>query len=180
MMNFDQINNQYENEPHKTPGLSKKEITRRIELIREIKDIVENELTREYTAVESNQAAQAAAQERARYDKGEDGEFDQTRELDNRQVLQHQKQMLKDQDQDLEGVIGVVKATKYEAQDFGSEIKSQNVRIQKLGDDMDRTEANMIDADSKMQNLLANTNHCYLWCIIAGEMAIVILFFFIL
>ena len=76
--------------------------------------------------MESNQAALAAAQESARYDKGEDGEFDKTRDLDNRQVLAHQKQMLKDQDQDLEGVIGVVKATKYEAQDFNSEIKSQN------------------------------------------------------
>ncbi len=53
MMNFDQINNQYENEPHKTQ-VSKKEIARRIELIRQIKDIVDNELTREYTAVESN------------------------------------------------------------------------------------------------------------------------------
>jgi len=45
---------------------------------------------------------------------------------------------------------------------------------------MDRTEANMVDADGKMQNLLAKSNHCHLWMCIAGEAAIMILFFFIL
>ena len=74
----------------------------------------------------------------------------------------------------------MVKATKYEAQDFNTEIKTQNAQITKLGDDIDRTEANMIDADSKMQNLLAKSNHCYLWIIIVVEIAILILFFFIL
>ena len=38
----------------------------------------------------------------------------------------------------------------------------------------------MIDADSKMQNLLAKSNHCYLWIIITVELLILILFFFIL
>lgn len=114
MMNFDQLKETYTNEPHKIQE-SKKEIARRIELIKVIQDLVSQELAQEYRAVENNQAALAAAQERARYDKGEDGEFDQTRDLDNRQVLMHQKQMLKDQDNDLDEVIGVVKATKYEA-----------------------------------------------------------------
>ena len=74
----------------------------------------------------------------------------------------------------------MVKATKYEAQDFNTEIKGQNVRIEKLGNDIDRTEANMIDADNKMQNLLAKSNHCYLWIVITVELLILILFFFIL
>ena len=72
-----------------------------------------------------------------------------------------------------------MKATKYEAQDFNTEIKGQNVRIQKLADDIDSTEENMIDADNKMQNLLAASNHCYLWGIIALEALIMILFFFV-
>ena len=74
----------------------------------------------------------------------------------------------------------MVKATKYEAQDFNTEIKGQNVRIEKLGNDIDKTEANMIDADNKMQNLLASSNHCYLWMVIVIELLILILFFFIL
>ena len=74
----------------------------------------------------------------------------------------------------------MVKATKYEAQDFNTEIKGQNVRIEKLGNDIEKTEANMIDADNKMQNLLASSNHCYLWMVIVIELLILILFFFIL
>ena len=58
--------------------------------------------------------------------------------------------MIKDQDDQLDEVIGVVKATKYEAQDFNTEIKGQNVRIERLGNDIDKAEENMIDADNKM------------------------------
>ena len=58
--------------------------------------------------------------------------------------------MIRDQDDQLDEVIGVVKATKYEAQDFNTEIKGQNKRIEKLGEDIDRAEENMVDADNKM------------------------------
>ena len=88
--------------------------------------------------------------------------------------------MIRDQDGQLDEVIGVVKATKYEAQDFGKEIKTQNAQIQKLSDDITRTEDNMIDADNKMQHLLATANHCWLWCIIVCEIIVLILFFFII
>ena len=179
MMNFDQLCDQYQNESHRFPGLGKKEIARRVNLITELKDLVNGQLTQEYRAVENNQAALAAAQDKARYERGEDGEFDQTRDLDNKQVLGLQKNMLRDQDDQLEEVIGIVKATKYEAQDFNTEIKGQNVRIQKLADDIDQTEENMIDADNKMQTLLQASNHCYLWGIIALEALIMILFFFV-
>ena len=59
-------------------------MARRVNLINDIKDLVQNQLTQEYRAVENNQAALSAAQEKAKYDRGEDGEFDQTRDLDNR------------------------------------------------------------------------------------------------
>ena len=88
--------------------------------------------------------------------------------------------MIRDQDEQLDGVIGVVKATKYEAQDFNTEIKGQNARIEKLGEDIDRAEGNMIDADTKMKHLLASSNHCYLWIVVVVELIILILFFFIL
>ena len=61
MMNFDQLMDQYQNESHRFPGLGKKEITRRINLITELKGLVNGDLTTEYRAVENNQAALAAA-----------------------------------------------------------------------------------------------------------------------
>ena len=150
MNKFDQMQDQSTNEPHKFNGISKKELARRIKLIEDLKDLVNGQLTQEYRAVENQQAAIAAAQDKERYNRGEDREFDQTRGLDNRQVLVVQKNMLKDQDGQLEEVIGIVKATKYEAQDFNTEIKIQNKEITKLGEDIDHAEENMIDADNKM------------------------------
>ena len=88
--------------------------------------------------------------------------------------------MLKQQDGQLEEVIGIVKATKYEAQDFNTEIKAQNAQITRLGEDIDKAEENMVDANSKMENLLAASNHCYLWMVIVVELVIMILFFIVL
>ena len=45
---------------------------------------------------------------------------------------------------------------------------------------MTRTEENMVDADSKMQTLLAASNHCWLWVVIVVELGIMILFFWVL
>ena len=60
-MNFEQLQDQYTNEPHRFNGLGKKELAKRIQLIEEIKDLVNGQLTQEYRAVENNQAAMAAA-----------------------------------------------------------------------------------------------------------------------
>ena len=60
MSNFDQLMYYYQNEPHKYPGVNKKEINRRIALINEIKDLVSGQLTQEYRSIENNQAALAA------------------------------------------------------------------------------------------------------------------------
>ena len=54
MSNFDQILYYYQNEPHKYPGVNKKEITRRITLIDEIKELIAGQLTQDYRGVESN------------------------------------------------------------------------------------------------------------------------------
>ena len=78
------MQDQYTNEPHKFNGIGKKELARRIKLIEDLKDLVNGQLTQEYRAVEKQQAAIAAAQDKERYNRGEDREFDQTRGLDNR------------------------------------------------------------------------------------------------
>ena len=38
----------------------------------------------------------------------------------------------------------------------------------------------MVDANSKMENLLAASNHCYLWMVIVVELVIMIVFFIVL
>ena len=56
--------------------------------------------------------------------------------------------MLREQDKQIDEVIGVVKATKYEAEDMKTELLAQNKQIEQLGENIDRTEANMIKVDN--------------------------------
>lgn len=76
LSNFDQLLYYFQNEPHKYAGVNKKEIQRRITLINDIKDLITGQLTQEYRGLENNQASLSAAQDKARYERGEDGEFD--------------------------------------------------------------------------------------------------------
>ena len=74
----------FENEPHKYPGVNKKEIAKRIQKINETKDLINGELSQDYRSLDSQQSKLAAQATKEQYARGEDGEFDQTRDLDNR------------------------------------------------------------------------------------------------
>ena len=49
--------------------------------------------------------------------------------------------------------------------------------IDRLNDDITRTEMNMIKVDSKMKELIANSNQCCLWTIIIIELIVLIVSF---
>jgi hypothetical protein len=55
--------------------------------------------------------------------RGEDGEYDDTRNLNNKQVLAKGKDMLQDQDKDLDEIIWVAGAIKEENKNFKVEVK---------------------------------------------------------
>ena len=54
--------------------------------------------------------------------RGADGEYDQTRGMDNRQMVDQQKKMLKDQDKHLDELGGIVSNLRYEGQNFNQEV----------------------------------------------------------
>ena len=107
--------------------------------------------------------------------RGLDGEYDATRDKDNKTILADQRKMIDEQDKQIEGVTRIVKDTKYVGQEFGTEVKKQNKQLENLNEDMDRVDDNMIEATSKMNRLLKKSNHCVLWLIIAAEVGIFIL-----
>ena len=74
-------------------------------------------------------------------------------------------------------MIDVVKATKYEAQDFGTEIRQQNKDIEVSGNNIDVANDNMVDVDNRMKKLLKVSNHCYLWMVIIAEIGVLVLLF---
>ena len=90
--------------------------------------------------------------------RGEDGEYEDTRNLNNKQILKKQKDMLKDQDKHLDEIGGIVKNIKYDNENFNEEITHQNKMLTKLGTDMDRTHNKMVKVDNKLKELIAKSN----------------------
>jgi len=76
--------------------------------------------------------------------KGEDGEYEVTRNLNNRQVLDKQKQMLQDQDKHLDEIGAIVSGLRYENQNFNQEVTLQNKMLEKVNDDIDKNQAKMV------------------------------------
>lgn len=70
--------------------------------------------------------------------RGEDGEYDDTRELTGRQVLDQQKQMLKNQDNHIDEIHGIVQNMKLENQNFQQEVTYQNKLLDKVSTDLDK------------------------------------------
>lgn len=56
-------------------------------------------------------------------ERSEDGEYEATSGKSNEQILKQQKDQLKAQDAKLDVVLGVVQATKFEAENFGTEAR---------------------------------------------------------
>ena len=82
-MNFDKLAYEYENEPSRHPNVSQREIARRLEKIKEFKELTDNQLFAEYKAIENDETQQYENMEAERLMRGEDGEFDETRDLEN-------------------------------------------------------------------------------------------------
>ena len=83
LMKFDQLVYEYTNEPSRHPGLSEREMKKRMEKIKQLKETAENNLFVEYKAIENDSVNQYESMEAERLMRGEDGEFDETRDIEN-------------------------------------------------------------------------------------------------
>ena len=95
MQNLDKLKYLYENEPGKF-NLSKRELAQRLSQIEQILIFVNGELSRDYRMLEADNSGFDG--QREDMVRGADGEFDNTRDQSNKQLIQVQKNMLKEQD----------------------------------------------------------------------------------
>lgn len=121
------------------------------------------------------QADLEAQEKQPLIERGADGEYEDTRGKNNQHLLTHQKQMLREQDNQLDTLSGVVQGIKYENQNFNTEVTDQNKMLGKLNTDIDRTHRNMIKVDSRLKELIAKSNQTCLWIIIIIEIIVLIL-----
>ena len=64
----------------------------------------------------------------------EEGEYESTKGLDNKMLIQKQKNMIERQDEQLDGISNVVDMIRVENQNFGQEAKLQNKMLDKVND----------------------------------------------
>ena len=89
---------------------------------------------------------------------GDDGEYDNTRNKDNRQVLNVQKEMLKKQDEHYDELQGIAANMKENGRMIGQELDLQNDMMDNLNKDMDKTNIKMMRVDGKLKKLIAESN----------------------
>lgn len=68
-----------------------------------------------------------------------------------------------------------MQATKFEAQDMSGELKTQNKMMDRLNEDIDKTEANMVRVEGKMKTLMAKSSMCKLMTILIIEFVVLLL-----
>jgi syntaxin 8 len=79
----------------------------------------------------------------------------------------------------LDDVIGVVQATRFEAENFGAEARLQNKMLDNLNNDIDRTEQNMVRVEGKMKYLIKASSMCRLWSILLLEFVVLLVLLFL-
>ena len=89
---------------------------------------------------------------------GDDGEYDNTRGKDNRQVLNVQKQMLRNQDHQLDEIQGIAVDMRMNGQMIGQELDLQNHMVDQLNHQMGRTDVKLMRVDGKLKKLIAESN----------------------
>lgn len=83
--------------------------------------------------------------------------------------------MIRNQDEHLDQIAGIVQNIKYEGQNFQQEVTYQNKMLTDLNSQVDRTHQKMVKVDNRLKELIAKSNQCCLWVIIIVEIVILIL-----
>lgn len=89
--------------------------------------------------------------------------------MTNRQLLDLQQNKIKQQDSQVEELIGVVSKGNKTAKEFNTEVKNQNVKLEKLDDDIGRTEERMFRTRNKFDNYIEKSSFCCLYTVIICE-----------
>ena len=77
--------------------------------------------------------------------------------------------MLSTQENQLDEILGVTRAIRYEGENFGDEVTEQNKMLGTLNNEFDRTEIKMARVDNRLKQVIASSNQCYMYGFIIAE-----------
>ena len=100
--------------------------------------------------------------------RGTDGEFDYTRNMDDRQLLSSFKTRDQQFNQRMAKNMKGVDELKNETLNQQTEVKKQLNMVQKINERVDQTEVKMKKIDSRLEQFVATSSNRKLWCYIAA------------
>lgn len=95
--------------------------------------------------------------------------------MNNKQLLDRNNQQIKNQDKKIEELTGVAKMGDKTAKALGENLQNQNVKLDKLGSDIDKAEVQMEKTRSKFEDFIENGSFCCLYIIIIVLLAVLTL-----
>jgi hypothetical protein len=100
--------------------------------------------------------------------------------MDSRQLEELEKEKLKNQDEQLEGITLEVKKNNVLAKNTREVLKDQNKKMEVINEDIDRTKERMNSVTGRFKTYVAKSSWCLIIFILIVELAIGLLAFFIL
>ena len=85
--------------------------------------------------------------------------------MNNKELLNRVHVENKNQDKQIETLIGVSKEGGILARDIGTNLERQNIKLDKLGDDMEVVETKMSKTRAKFEKFIENNSYCCLYVI---------------
>ena len=109
---------------------------------------------------------------------GDDGEYTNTRGKNNQEIVNVQKQMLRNQEQKFDEIIGIAHGLREDGGAIGRELDEQNKMLDDLNEGMDKTGIKMFKVDNKLKKLISESNQWWLWItiiLLAGALVALII-----
>ena len=172
---LDRLAHTYTNYPNQHTDIAPSEKTKRVQQIQELRNKLDKTLAqaRQALGLAGNQALTLAPSDDLETNPLQDKYT--TEGKDNRQLLNMQKQMLRDQDDRLEEVDGVIRVIKHENEDFGKEVNLQTKMLTGLNQRVEKTTNKMQRLNDRLASMVAKRSTMFYYAIIAVEVLAILL-----
>jgi hypothetical protein len=94
---------------------------------------------------------------------------------DNKQIFQMHKQMLRDQDDRLDEVVGVLQVIKHENENFGEEVQLQTKMLTGVNQRLDKTTSKLNRMNDRMKTMINKKSTMFYYVIILIEIVAILL-----
>ena len=163
----------YQSKPAEYPEIHQKEKERRIQQVQEVKLKIDASLkqAKDAVGIKSSQKVDLEQQPLMPVNTM-DGKG-------NVEVLQMHNRMIRDQDDQLDEVVGIVQVMKGENQNFQTEVNLQTRMLQGVNQRVEKTTRKLEKLDDRLKGMIARKPNSFYYVIILIEVALILLLLFI-